>query len=232
MITNLFYYGHYRDFVQRTTRPENANFNGILMGPGHARQAASTSSVLLNKSHDNRIFGFVNELSRNVVGLKDAAKMFIYDTDSLISKDRNGMNFENHLRWIEEDLRHFASYYQNLDSISQRVRHSPQLTNFTHNIRHITQQNEFLLSQLSVVHADEEGLSYHGFGTAATPEIARVTAETLREAYDATRDFLIHPMTQHMQFKDLNYYYNYTIGRAPDDTFRLIESGILVDIMI
>jgi len=234
LLTNLFYYGHYRDFVQRTSSGNNNNFNRALLDRGQiisAHRAEGTASVQLNKTFDKRILHFVKALGENVLTLKDSARMFSNDIKSLeITQGIGGLN--NQMQWIEEDLRNFAMSYNNLNYISQVTGHSSNLSHFTHSIRNITQGNENLLSHLGIIIADQGGLSYHGMGSTASKEITQQAAMALKSAYDAARDFLVHPMSHHMEFKSLNYYYNYTIGNTPNDTFRLLESGILIDIAI
>ncbi|MCL2350141.1 MAG: hypothetical protein FWC67_01545 [Defluviitaleaceae bacterium] len=240
MLTNLFYYSHYRDYAVRTTSGKNSNFNRALLDVGarkasvtssHASASAAPARVQLNKSMDTRILQYVKALGENVVTLKDSARMFVQDAGNMDFTAGGALNFESHLRWIDEDLRSFANSYNNLGYL-QRLTPSHDLNNLTHSIRSIAKGNDILLSHLGIITADEGGLSYHGIGHAATKEMTIEAATAFKSAYDAARDFLIHPMSHHMEFKDLSYYYNYTIGNTPQDTFRLLESGILLDVFL
>jgi len=234
VLTNIFYFGHYRDFALRASSGSNSNFNRSLLNRAQIQtmhRAEGTSAVQLNKTLDNRILHFAKALGENVLILKDSARMFANNMQSLDIAASVG-NTYNQLQWIEEDLRSFALSYNNLNYIHQATGHSQNLSHLTHSIRNVTQGNETLLSHLGIVVADAGGLTYHGIGNTASREITQQAAMALKNAYDAARDFLSHPMSHHMEFKNLNYYYNYTIGNTPNDTFRLLESGILIDIAI
>lgn len=200
-----------------------------IIGPAH-RRIDPNSAVQLNKAPGGHVLGYARGLSASVVGLKDAAKMFLYDMHLI---ERNGsITFDNHLQWVEEDLQNFINSYNNIQHIDQNFGHSPALTHFAHYIRNFTQQSSQILSHLGIITYDDSSLSYHGMGAAASKEAAKRAVDIFKGAYNATRDFLIHPLAQHMEFKGLNYYYNYTIGGANETTFGLIGSGMLLDVAV
>ena len=233
MLTSMYYYNHYRSYVQRTTSsaktPMARAWPADIVGPPAGRIAPG-SSVQLNKASTNRVMDYARDLSANVVGMKDAAKMFLYDMHLI---DRNGtITFESHLQWIEEDLQDFIRSYNNIQNINSNFGHSPELTHFAHYIRNFTQDSSQILSHLGVITYNENSLTYHGMGNTANKETARQAVDTFKGAYNATRDFLMHPLAQHMEFKGLNYYYNYTIGNASESTFGLIGSGMLLDVAV
>ena len=233
MLTSMYYYSHYRNYVARTAgsakTPMPRAWPANIVGPASERVAPG-SSVRLNKAQINRVLGYARDLSSSVVGLKDAAKMFLYDMHLL---DRSsGITFESHLQWVEEDLQHFIRSYNNIQHIQRNYSHSPELTHFAHYIRNFTEQSSQVLSHLGVITYDSDNLTYHGIGTTATKETAKAAVDTFKGAYDAARDFLEYPLAQHMDFKGLNYYYNYTIGDSKGSTFGLIGSGMLLDVAV
>lgn len=233
LLTSMYYYNHYRNYVARTVgaakTPMSRAWPADIIGPPAGR-VSPDSSVLLNKAQTDQVLGYARGLSSSVVGLKDAAKMFLYDMH-LIS--RNGaISFESHLQWVEEDLRNFINNYNNIQLINHNYSHSPELAHFAHYIRNFTEQSSQILSHLGVITYDDNNLTYHGMGSTATKETAKQAVDTFKDAYSATRDFLIHPLAQHMEFKGLNYYYNYTIGSANESTFGLVGSGMLLDVAV
>ncbi|MCL2854493.1 MAG: hypothetical protein FWE21_02615 [Defluviitaleaceae bacterium] len=234
MITSLFYYGHYRDFLSRSGGGnKNVNPNGSIYNRQHIQQAhkVAESSILLNKNDNMRTKQFIANLTVNVVQLKDATKRLSFDAGNL-GNLRSAVSYEKHLQWMDADLQRFAATYNNIGILSQDMGHSGALGNLQHSIRNIAQDNKVLLSHVGIVEMGGQGLTYHGIGNANTREIARAASEALKAGYEAARDFLIHPMATHLEFRDLGYYYNYTIGAMPQDTVRLIESGILIDRVI
>ena len=233
MLTSMYYYNHYRNYLQRISgtakSPMARAWPADIIGPAAGRIAPG-SSVQLNKAVSSRVVDYARDLSASVVGLKDAAKMFLYDMHLI---DRNGsIAFENHLQWVEEDLENFIRSYNSIQHINSNYGHSPELTHFAHYIRNFTEQSSHILSHLGVVTYHEHGLTYHGMAATTNKETAKQAVDTFKGAYNATRDFLIHPLAQHMEFKGLNYYYNYTIGGASETTFGLIGSGMLLDVAV
>ena len=225
MLTTLFYYGHYRDFFSKSS---NA---GHVWYPNSTRQniiAPQDSVVMLNKARNDKIIDYAKELSSCIVGLKDAAKMYIYDMHLI---ERNGtVTFENHLQWVEEDLRGFITSYNHLQSVN--TGHSRELGNFAHYIRNFTKINSEVLSHIGIVAYDDANLTYHGMGSMISHEAAKKAVNTFEQAYNAARGFLEQPLSRHMEFKGLDYYYNYTIGPMGNNTFGIIQSGMLIDVAV
>jgi len=234
VITNLFYHSHYREFLNRHGGDSNnVNYRGSVYNRGHIQRThkAAESSVLLNKNDSPHTLQFVRALTQNVVQLKDSARRFSNDAISLASV-RSATSYEKHLQWMDADLRRFTATYNNLGTMADGLSHASELGKFQHTVRNITQNNSILLSHVGIVESNERGLTYHGIGNASQSEIVLAAAEAFKTTYNATRDFLIHPMTAHMEFSDLRYYYNYTIGSSTSNTVNLIESGLLVDFIM
>jgi hypothetical protein len=229
----MYYYNHYRNYVARTSSavktPMARAWPADIVGPAAGRIAPG-SSVLLNKAQTGPVLDYARNLASGIVGLKDAAKMFLYDMHLI---NRNGtITFESHLKWVEEDLQNFISSYNNIQQITHAYAHSPELTHFAHYIRNFTEQSSQILSHLGVITYESSNLTYHGMGATASKETASQAVDTFKGAYRAARDFLEHPLAQHMGFRGLNYYYNYTIGEAGSSTFDLIGSGMLLDVAV
>lgn len=234
MVANLFYHSHYREFLNRQgSSGNNANYRGSVYNRGHIQRAhkVAESSVLLNKNNSVHTLGFVRALTQNMVQLKDAALKFS-NTAVNLSQALSIASYEKHLEWMDADLRRFTATYNNLDMMADGFAHARELGKFQSTIRNITQNNRTLLSHVGIVESNGSGLTYHGIGNASNKETALAVAEAFKTTYNATRDFLIHPMTAHMNFSDLRYYYNYTIGSSASNTVNLIESGLLVDFIM
>jgi hypothetical protein len=52
------------------------------------------------------------------------------------------------------------------------------------------------------------------------------------KVYKKTADFLDKPLSEHMSFRPLSYYYSYKFGAVTHNPFRLVESGMLVDLAV
>ena len=54
-------------------------------------------------------------------------------------------------------------------------------------------------------------------------------APAFREMRALSEGVLREPLSSHMQFKGLSFYYNYKMGTVEDNTFQIIETGMLAD---
>ena len=233
MLTNLFYYGHYRNLAARMdSRGQSFSSFGTPKRAWPAnimpqKSAMDNPKVLLNKADSDKVINYAKTLSSSIVGLKDAAKMFLFD---MAAVERNGTTtFENHMQWIEEDLQNFISSYNKLQRVAI-TGHSGELARFAHYIKSYTAQNSETLSHLGIITYNNNSLSYHGMAATATKQTALNTVDIFKTAYSAAKDFLQAPLSHHMEFKGLGYYYNYTIGNYSENTFKIIDAGTLLDI--
>jgi len=231
----MYYYNHYRNYVNRAEgmasakNPMTRAWPVDIIGSNASRAMTGSNTVLLNKAQNSHVLDYARNLSTNIVNLKEAAKMYIFDMHLI---DGGIASFESHLQWIEEDLQSFIDSYNNIQNITSRYEHSPELTNFAHYMRSFARQDSQILSNLGVITFNESSLTYHGLGETPSRETARQAVDAFKIAYGATREFLEHPLAHHMEFEGLNYYYNYTIGKTSESTFGLIGSGMLLDIAI
>ena len=236
MLTSLFYFGHYRSFAARTT-PGRANYSGnqnaIHTWPAKnitPRTAGENAAVLLNKADNSKVVNFARTLSTSIVGLKDAAKMFVHDVNLI---NANGtISFETHHEWIEEDLENFVNSYNRIQHLSSNPTRTSELSHLAHYFRNFAQSHGPVLSHLGVITYNENSLTYHGSVSTSSREAAQNAVDTFKTAYSITKGFLERPLAHHMEFRDLGYYYNYTIGDAGTNTFSLIQSGMLVDVLV
>ena len=227
MLTTLYYYGHYRNFVTRNSGPDS---NRAWLKNDNQRVLPRGATVQLNKSLSNRVADYAKGLSSSIVGLKDSAKMFLYDAHAM---NRNGYEtYLNHLRWIEEDLHQFIHSYNTIQDLSFTTNHSPTLKQYASSIRTFATENNEILTHLGIISGRANTLTYHGFGNTTDVQITREVVNAFRDAYDVASGFLDHPLAHHMEFKGLNYYYNYTIGQLSENSFRLIDQGLLIDIAV
>ena len=230
MLTNIYYYGHYRNFVARTSQTAANAYGRRTWVPTNIapRNTGENPAVLLNKADNDKVTNFARALSSSIVGLKDASRMFVSDMNLI----RGGNVYQNHLDWIKEDLEHFTQAYNNMQNLSNIGVQNTELAHFAHYFRNFARTNSHTLSHVGIISHNEASLTYHGIVNTPGKEAAKEAVNTFRTAYNITRGFLEHPLAQHMEFRDLGYYYNYTIGDSGSNTFFIIQSGMLVDLLV
>jgi len=233
MLTNLHYYGHYRRYASQTAKvrevPRTANWVtfGRKASPGKKLPKAN---ILLNAAYKNETITYARSLSRNVVSLKDSAKMFVYDA--------MGKSYgDSFWHWIEEDIDNFVTAYNGLRSIAARHGHSLILTDFTAQMDSYTRLNRENILKLGVRINKERNLEFGGqVPTGLRSRDVRKSlgnvSEYFKQSYKSTAMLLEHPLTKHMNFRSLDFYYNYRLSDNGNNAFTLMENGILVDVAV
>jgi S-formylglutathione hydrolase FrmB len=57
-------------------------------------------------------------------------------------------------------------------------------------------------------------------------------AEAAEKIYNKTTDFLTVPLSEHMSFYPLSYYYDYRLGGIAQNMYEVVSSGLIVDVAI
>jgi len=235
VLTSVYYYNHYRNFISRA--PIAANSYGRRAWPaeniapknGFVGEKSGVG-IILNRADTPRVIDFARALSTSIVSLKDASRLFVQDMN-LVSTGAVTA-YENHLRWVEDDLETFIRSYNNVQHLSAAGIRNPELSGLAYYFRNFAETNSGILSHLGVITQSESGLTYHGIGNMPDRESARDAVNTFKSAYAVAREFLEHPLVHHMEFCDLSYYYNYSIGRNTDNTLSIVQAGLLVDVFL
>lgn len=235
MLTSVYYYNHYRNFISRTPIAANSYSRRAWPAENIAPKSSfvhekSGVGVVLNRADVPKVIDFARALSANIVSLKDASRLFVHDMN-LVSTG-TAASYENHLRWVEDDLEAFIQSYNNVQHLSAAGVRNSELSGLAYYFRNFAETNSGMLSHLGVVTHTDSGLTYHGIGNMLDRESARSAVNTFKSAYAAAREFLVHPLVHHMEFRDLSYYYNYSIGRDTGNTLSIVQAGLLVDVFI
>jgi len=234
MLTNLHYYGHYRRYASQPARVRHAprTADWVTFGRKSAVDVRmpQETSVQLNAAYKSETINYARNLTRNVVGLKDSAKMFVYDAAGQAFGDDSW-------QWIEEDIENFVSAYNGLRKIAAHQGHSLLLTDFTASMDSYTRLNREKILKLGLKINRERNLEFAG----QVPKQLRgqdmrtsldSVSEFFKQSYRNTASLLEHPLTKHMNFRSLSFYYNYRFGPSGENAFTLMENGILLDVAV
>ncbi|MCL2416130.1 MAG: hypothetical protein FWD01_04875 [Defluviitaleaceae bacterium] len=238
MLTNLHYYGHYQNYAKSAQNPRRAAGHASWITLGKKPDIVPISppqnaKILLNRAYKGESISYARNLSRNVVGLKDAARMFVYDA-------LGNSGGEKFWHWIEEDIENFVTSYNGLREIAATQNHSPILVDFTAQMDSHTQLSRETILKIGMKINNRNNLEYEGQIPIRQNEGAerKKSMEAIRKyfmgSYEKASSFLEHPLAKHMNFRQLELYYNYRFGVQGNisNAFTLMENGILVDIAV
>ena len=235
MLTNLYYYGHYQSFISRIP---SANRRRPIEGAQKAWQTLkpvptmSDPAVLLNKAYKNKVVSYANTLSRGVTNMKDAAKMFVFD-GQYANRNFDIVGLEPNWHWLEEDIDNFVNAYNGIQDLSLSTNHSPAFIQFSFQMRNYIRENENILQLIGVANQDSFRLTFENRESPEiTPHDIDAAMDFFKGTYSRVDSFLSAPLAHHMEFRGLSYYYNYKIGDIQENTFAIIERGLIIDMAV
>ncbi len=232
MLTSMFYYGHYRPYILKTSVPGKAETpkRAKIAEPSNG---AENFKVLMNKALKTDVVEYARGVSTSVVGTKEASKNLMRDMTDF-NKNIYGRGVETARRWIKYDLDEFANSYNTSVMFLANQKHSQALRGFSERTQDAVAHGVENLENLGLKLNDSGSLKFDGsyFDSLSEAELNMAIGEnvnTFQEIYNDASHILTEPLKEHMQFKSLNYYYNYKLGIVENDTFKMIESGMMID---
>lgn len=217
MIAALHYYNSYNSYIDREKNRERK------ISPYKAKEYKNTDlTYFLNKSLNDNVKSYMFELSTNFNGLKNIANN-IYEKISY--------NFP--METLEESFESFASTYNRfIGFLQENSENGMNFKGMLKSTKKIINDNKAILNELGIDISEEGFLSIaqqnDGVFSIDTEEIK----DFYSSIYDKMCDFMSEPMSNHMNFKDFSYYFNYSGDYDKNKSFKIIEQGLLVDIKL
>ncbi|MDR1531136.1 MAG: hypothetical protein LBS62_02960 [Clostridiales bacterium] len=234
MLTQIFYYNYYKPYLidgygsKRTETPrrpkilENMYFD-----------ARKDSTFLLNKTLRSDVVHYINDISSNVNGVKESSKNVMFDMEGF-NNNVYRCGEQTARKWLTEDLSKFAGEYNKAVVFFETQEHSAALKDFALSLREKTETNNSRLHYVGISLDAHDSLDFDkkyfsGLNQDSINIAIGETVDFFNLIYSESGDILKAPLTDHMQFKFLGYYYNYKYGTYETDTFKVIETGMVVD---
>ena len=232
MLTSLYYYGLYKPYMIRETGAA-ARTAPVVKRSAKASEAARAQSVLLNKSLKSDVVNYAREASFSVTGLRGAAGKLATEAETFGRKARTS-GLETAREAVAVRAEAFAEVFNKARAFTQKQEHSEPLRAYGADAAGIVEQNSEALGTLGFS-LDDEGVLH--FDRAKTDEMDAAAMQwalgdaegAFKEVYELSQDVLKEPLASHMHFKGLRYYYNYKMGAVQDNTFKMIEAGMIAD---
>ena len=232
MLTSIYYYRYYRPYMLRTLEPSGAvspKRSQIAQKP----EVEPNSSFLLNKSLRVDVIAHARQTSSSINGVKDGARRVVSSMEDF-NQLAHSHGLKSARENVSEKLAAFTdSFNQSVEFMSSQV-HSQGLRDFADNLinRALYNQHELefvdiftedghtlMFSQADFLQKDQDALNI-AFGR---------SIGTFLQTYKDSTIMLNTPLSEHMHFQNLSYFYNYRMGAIVDETFKLIESGLIIN---
>lgn len=220
MISTLHYYNSYKPFILDRQRARERKASPYKQTQGQIYKDTELT-YFLNKSLNDNIKSYMFELSSNFNGLKNVA-------NNIYEKMYYGLSLGN----LDENFEKFTHTYNRFKGfLEENTENSGNFTNILEKTKDIISENVDILDNIGI------DISENGFLKIRKDDDTKnynVEDEQIkkfyRNIYEKMCEFMSQPMSSHMEFKDFSYYFNYSGDYDKNNSFKLIEQGILVDI--
>lgn len=224
MLSNILYGTYSPDLIRGTSNLKEVPIQNKKRVLGDL----SAYAIYLNKCHKEQVTDYVRNIYINIMGVKNASKDLMDHIEYLMGLDDSKPVVVDR---IYEAMGEFVEYYREIKYSPEDHRHSIYMQDFTRRLTQIIEEDKVFFR---VQGMDTENLAEFvpreakQFSEQDISSIYRIADQ----AYEEALLILDKSMASHMNFHNLEYYYNYSFihRKKPYNTFRLIESGILLDV--
>ena len=244
MLTTLFYYDYYKPYMIGGVT-SNKNMPAQRIKRASAKQdvidrtfnAPNGAVIERNMSVKAEVISYARNFSSGVTGIKDGAKSLINNAD-YIKFTAHSEGMDSAVEWLQEEVASFAGAFNKANDFAKNQEHSTAVSDFVDDVA-----GELLSNADSLAPA---GLSFNANGSLLVNEgvfgedisFARLSSllegltETVGKVYKTATDFLTAPLSEHMGFRSLSYYYDYRLGGIAHNSMNIVSSGLIVDVSI
>jgi len=225
----VYYYNYYAPYILNNyKRKKIADFPR-----GERFLFDGDETYVLNKALRKEVIGYATELSRVINGLKDSSRYVVRDAGGFLKNEREE-GFAAALEWLAGDLSDFVEAYNKTTAFTKKNSDSRILTDFTDGVSYDLGISLKALSRYFITEGENDTLDFDGqaFESAARKKILIANKQNLpffKHIYETTGVFLLEPLSEHMNFKNLKYYYNYKTGTIAKDSFAITGSGMIIN---
>ena len=233
MLTSLYYYGFYKPYIVRETSSAPKASSVSARRSPKAAESTRAESVLLNKTLKSDVVAYARNASASVTGLRGAAGRLSAAAERFGRSAReNGLDETKNA--FAKRAETFAEVFNTAKNFTQEQQHSEALRGYGRDAETLVSAYEQELNAIGFKKNENGALVFNRETTAdmdaATIQWALGDAEPLfKELYALSNDMLTEPLASHMQFKGFGFYYNYKLGKVQDNTFQMIEAGMIAD---
>jgi len=242
MLTNLFYYDFYKPFIFKNEKltskyPAAYKKSERSVDPKSRSDKFDDSeneySFFLNKAFKNEIVDYAETISIDLNSIKNSVRNIINNTENLY------MGFDSKKESLRDELREFVRKYNSYKDFAEKnYRQSPLLSDFSDSLRFRVENCNEVLSDFGIHFDDDKNdllfdEDYYDslYSQNVSDSISKIR-EFCEDIYNDACEIMTVPMEEHMNFKSLDFYYNYIFSNGNHNTVKIIETGMLVDISL
>jgi hypothetical protein len=230
VLTSLYYYGHYRPYILNRGSQNLKSINNV------SKINDKLSNFYLNKTLKDDVIDYANSTAKSIVQIKEGARKLSTDMQQFDKYlEQSGIKTAKY--WLAENIENFVDSYNNASKILTEQDHSDTLKLFIENVLSDIIDNIYGLNELGINMDSDSTLSFditkiNNSSVDLLNEVIYKTLYTIENIYNRSTEILKEPLSSHMQFSKLTYYYNYKLGGIETNTFDMIQRGMILDISV
>ncbi len=186
----------------------------------------------LNKTNNKEVIDFMKEVAGNVNTFKTALSGL--STDIKYIKKFKTFDDEDE-KLIEEDLEKLTSSLNKIGNIIDKNKdktNTKKMESFEKRIFDNYEKYKKDFEKLGIKYVDGKFKKDKKMDSDYFIKNIDSFQDKISSLNEETNKFLDVPMTEFVQFKNLNFYVNYSFKNKYSDTFKLIESGSLLNVIV
>jgi hypothetical protein len=235
MLTNIYYYNFYKPYIISNHGTGGVTERRDRIAEKH-RIPEQNEQIILNKAQKTETVRYARNVSYSVNHFKLAVNGLMYNIDEYAQS--RGEQRDRALEHVTESLQQVSDTYNRGTRFMREQPHSPRLRTYSYELGDIFHHHRNSLERIG--YTMPEGDTRINFDRAKLRSMPREEVQwaiaTNMPAFNSLRrsatDVLREPLSEHMNFKGLGYYYNYKMGTIMEDGFGAIESGMLLNIAV
>jgi len=241
ILTSLFYYDLYRPYIVKEIWKEDSisrpkiTFERFLTNATETRPSDEDRTIRLNKAFKREVSDYATNLAHSVIGFKDAVKYATYATERFALSRR-----EYDLEHLSGDLLAFTESYNHGLRFALTQNHSPLLRATADEQDSVLRNRTELLANFGLnfsnetneIRFDTEHYQAQSQNGKLTHSMMATLRNTFENVYNLSAEIMQLPLSAHMEFNELRFYYNYQPYLSTADTFGIIESGMIVNVTL
>lgn len=239
MLTNIHYYNNYRNSVlnNKGSRNQKKQAEKFLNNLSTENTKSSDKSILMNKAYNPKVISYISDIASTVNELKTSTNSIIKEFKS-INKSFKYKGETETFNIIKDELDDFIDAYNtSTDIFNKNVKESNYLKDYYSDIKGTLNKNVAQLNNIGVKLDENNKLTFDeeefdNISLSDKVDSLKNVRGIFENLNEETNEVLKVPLSKHLQFKSFNYYFNYKINTTYNDTFKLVETGTLIDIAV
>lgn len=248
MLTNLFYYDYYRPYIFKNEKigskygfaiektkseksdTEYRNFETDINS--NKSTFDDEYSFYLSKAMKNEVINYAGSISERFNSIKEASKEVYAEING------RAYNFETRKENISFEMKQFVQEFNSCRRFAkENSESSPSILSYAQSLKYRADMDFEYLNSVGLSYDDYDNLVFD------SQEFLNINKEQFGEVknglnhffdsiYKDTCEIMSVPMAEHMNFKNLDLYYNYIYSNDDSASVTIIESGMIVDICL